>query len=109
MTEIDAAFSDAGASSSVRLGDIEIDRVAHAVSVGGKPVALTAREYELLEYFAERSGRMLTRSQLVSEVWGPNYGGSPRTVDIHVSRLRRKLGEALPLVTLRRVGYRLSR
>lgn len=107
--KLDASSLEAGVTASVRLGGIEIDRTAHAVSVDGRPVALTAREYALLEYFTERSGRVLTRAELVSEVWGPRYGGSPRTVDIHISRLRRKLGQAFSLVTLRRVGYRLSR
>jgi DNA-binding response OmpR family regulator len=96
------------AKPNVQFGSIEIDRLAHAVSVAGTPVALTARELELLEYFAERSGKLLTRDELVSQVWGPKYDGGPRTVDIHVSRLRRKLGEDLPLVTLRRVGYRFG-
>lgn len=108
MTELDASRPDSGASSSVRLGGIEIDRVTHAVSVDGRPVTLTAREYELLEYLAGRRGHLLTRAELISEVWGAEYNGGPRTVDIHVSRLRRKLGEALPLVTLRRSGYRVS-
>lgn len=89
-------------------GSIRIDRLAHAVSVAGAPVALTARELELLEYLAERAGRLLTRDELVSQVWGPSYDGGRRTVDIHVSRLRRKLGSELPLVTLRRAGYRLG-
>jgi DNA-binding response OmpR family regulator len=110
VAEFDVAVvgSDVAPTSRVRLGGIEIDRAAHAVSVDGKPVTLTAREYGLLEYLADCSGRLLTRAELVSEVWGPDYAGSPRTVDIHVSRLRRKLGQALPLVTLRRSGYRVS-
>jgi len=108
VTELDVPAFEATASSSVRLGGIEIDRAAHAVSVDGKDVTLTAREYRLLEYFAQRRGRLVTRAELISEVWGESYDGGPRTVDIHVSRLRRKLGQALPLVTLRRVGYRLG-
>lgn len=95
-------------SSSVQFGSIAIDRVAYAVTVAGSPVSLTARELNLLVYLSGRTGRLLTREELVSEVWGPGYDGGSRTVDIHVSRLRRKLGQELPLVTLRRVGYRLD-
>jgi two-component system, OmpR family, KDP operon response regulator KdpE len=93
---------------NVQFGSIQIDRLAHEVSVAGTPVALTTREFELLDYLAERAGRLLTRAELVSQVWGPSYDGGSRTVDIHVSRLRRKLGQELPLVTLRRAGYRLG-
>jgi DNA-binding response OmpR family regulator len=96
------------AGDSVRFGSIAIDRVAYSVTVAGSPVALTARELNLLVYLSGRTGRLLTRQELVSEVWGPGYDGGSRTVDIHVSRLRRKLGQELPLVTLRRVGYRLD-
>lgn len=95
-------------SGSVRFGSISIDRAAYAVTVAGSPVSLTARELSLLLYLSGRTGRLLTRTELVSEVWGPAYEGGSRTVDIHVSRLRRKLGQELPLVTLRRVGYRLD-
>lgn len=94
--------------SSLQFGAIEIHRDSHVVRVGGSPVTLTAREFKLLDYLAERAGHLLTRAQLVSEVWGPSYAGGQRTVDIHVSRLRRKLGRDLPLVTLRRAGYRLG-
>ncbi|MDF3066173.1 MAG: uncharacterized protein K0R38_1774 [Polyangiaceae bacterium] len=97
-----------GAGDSVQFGSIAIDRVAYSVTVAGSPVALTARELNLLVYLSGRTGRLLTRQELVSEVWGPGYDGGSRTVDIHVSRLRRKLGQELPLVTLRRVGYRLD-
>ena len=96
------------ASDSVQFGNIAIDRVAYAVTVAGSPVSLTARELNLLVYLSGRTGRLLTREELVSQVWRPEYDGGNRTVDIHVSRLRRKLGQELPLVTLRRVGYRLE-
>ncbi|RYZ10070.1 MAG: winged helix family transcriptional regulator [Myxococcales bacterium] len=96
------------AAESVQFGSIAIDRVAYSVTLGGAPVSLTARELSLLVYLSGRTGRLLSREELVSQVWGPRYGGGSRTVDIHVSRLRRKLGQELPLVTLRRVGYRLD-
>ncbi len=96
------------AKASVQFGKIAIDRARRAVTVDGSSVALTARELSLLEYLTESTGRLLTREELVKQVWGPRYDGGRRTVDIHVSRLRRKLGQDLPLVTLRRVGYRLE-
>jgi DNA-binding response OmpR family regulator len=89
-------------------GGIVIDKYAHTVSVDGRPVTLTPLEFSLLVYFVEHTGRLLTRRQLVHEVWGEHYDGGPRTVDIHVSRLRRKLGSSLPLDTLRRIGYRFG-
>ena len=87
---------------------IVFDQRAHAVSIDGRFVALTPREYQLLVFFSEHAGRLLTRRHLVHEVWGEHYGGGPRTVDIHVSRLRRKLGDSLPLDTLRSFGYRFG-
>ena len=98
----------AASPARVHFGSILLDRAACEVTVAGVPIALTARELELLFYLSDRAGRLMTRAQLVSEVWGPSYEGGSRTVDIHVSRLRRKLGRDLPLTTLRRVGYRLD-
>lgn len=80
---------------------------AHEVRVDGRPIRLTLREFALLAYLWEHRGQVLSRPQLLSDVWGDSYTGGPRTVDIHVRRLRIKLGRALPLVTLRRVGYAL--
>jgi len=101
---------DSGPTSaaSARFGAIIVDNLAREVSVDGRPVRLTPRELALLEYFIERTGRLLTREQIVQEVWGAHYSGGPRTVDIHISRLRRKLGLDLPLDTLRRAGYRFG-
>lgn len=90
-----------------KVGSIVVDRAAHEVSSDGKPVALTAKEFALLVYFCERRGRVLSREHLLSNVWGNRYEGGARTVDIHVRRLRAKLGEALPLETLRGSGYKL--
>jgi DNA-binding response OmpR family regulator len=92
----------------LQFGGIVVDKHAHAVSVDGRPVTLTPREFSLLTYLSEHTGRLLTRGQIVHEVWGDHYGGGPRTVDIHVSRLRKKLGSDLPLDTLRRLGYRFG-
>lgn len=90
-----------------KIGAILIDRAGHEVSVQGRPVSLTAKEFALLAYLAERRGKVLSRDHLLARVWGNRYDGGPRTVDIHVRRLRAKLGEALPLETLRGSGYKL--
>jgi DNA-binding winged helix-turn-helix (wHTH) protein len=90
-----------------KVGGIVVDRAAHEVSVNGRPVALTAKEFALLAYLCERRGKVLSRDHLLARVWGNRYDGGPRTVDIHVRRLRAKLGDALPLETLRGSGYKL--
>jgi DNA-binding response OmpR family regulator len=82
--------------------------VQGSVSIDGRPVVLTQREYLLLAYFVDHPGFLLTRQQILHEVWGLRYEGGPRTVDIHVSRLRRKLGPTLQLDTLRTLGYRFG-
>jgi DNA-binding response OmpR family regulator len=97
-----------GAEGRQQFGPLVIDRRAREVTVSGVLVTLTPKEFRLLAHFAAHAGRLLTRHQLVHEVWGERYRGGPRTVDIHVSRLRRKLGRDLPLDTLRRVGYRFG-
>lgn len=91
-----------------KLGAILIDRAAHDVSVGGMSVQLTAKEFALLAYLTDRRGRAVSRDELLKRVWGNRYEGGARTVDIHVRRLRAKLGAALPLTTLRGAGYRLE-
>lgn len=90
-----------------KVGPIVIDKAAHEVSVDGRPVTLTAKEFALLAYLCERRGKVLSRDHLLARVWGNRYDGGPRTVDIHVRRLRAKLGDALPLDTLRGSGYKL--
>lgn len=90
-----------------KVGSIVVDRPAHEVFVDGRPIPMTAKEFALLAYLCERRGRVLSREHLLSRVWGNQYEGGPRTVDIHVRRLRAKLGDALPLETLRGSGYKL--
>ena len=90
-----------------KVGAIVVDRAAHDVTIDGRPVSLTAKEFALLAYLCERRGRVLSREHLLGRVWGNQYEGGPRTVDIHVRRLRAKLGDALPLETLRGSGYKL--
>lgn len=91
----------------LKMGGLIIDKAAHEVTLEGRPVTLTAKEFALLAYLCERRGRVLTREHLLARVWGNRYEGGPRTVDIHVRRLRGKLGDALPLETLRGSGYKL--
>jgi transcriptional regulator len=97
------------ADSPQRLQGLVVDRAGHEVHVDGRVVQLTAKEFALLAYLCERRGRVLSREHLLARVWGNRYEGGSRTVDIHVRRLRAKLGSALPLETLRGSGYKLRR
>ena len=81
----------------------------HDVTVNGKEVALTLKEFELLEKLMLNKGIVLTRDQLLTEIWGYDFDGETRTVDVHVRTLRQKLGEAGNLIeTVRGVGYRIG-
>ena len=91
----------------IKIGGILLDRAAHEVSLDGRRVVLTAKEFALLAFFSANRGRVFSRETLLSRVWGVRYEGGARTVDIHVRRLRAKLGDALPLETLRGTGYKL--
>jgi DNA-binding response OmpR family regulator len=91
----------------LKMGALVIDRAAHEVSVDGRRVILTAKEFSLLAFLATNRGRVFSREALLARVWGARYEGGARTVDIHVRRLRAKLGEAFPLETLRGAGYKL--
>ncbi|HEX2877908.1 MAG TPA: response regulator transcription factor [Polyangiaceae bacterium] len=90
-----------------KVGGLVIDRAGHEVTLDGRPISLTAKEFALLAYLCDRRGKVLSRDHLLARVWGNRYDGGPRTVDIHVRRLRAKLGDALPLETLRGSGYKL--
>jgi DNA-binding response OmpR family regulator len=91
----------------VKMGGLVVDHAAHEVTKDGVRVTLTAKEYALLTHFLQNRGRVLSRDALLTRVWGRAYSGGARTVDIHVRRLRAKLGDALPLETLRGSGYLL--
>lgn len=89
-------------------GGLRVHPAARAVFLDGEPVALTRREYDLLQFFCDHPRRVFTRAQLLNFVWGYDMVGGERTVDVHVRRLRVKLGD-LPIVsTVRGVGYRLD-
>ena len=90
------------------VGSVEVDRGRREVRANGSLVPLAAREFDLLSYLADNAGLVLSRQQLLDGVWGPNWYGDPRTVDVHVRQLRKKLGDALPLATVWGVGYRLG-
>ncbi|MEW9528782.1 winged-helix domain-containing protein [Microbispora sp. NPDC049125] len=92
----------------IRSGDLSIDEATYTARLRGRALDLTFKEFELLKYLAQHPGRVFTRAQLLQEVWGYDYFGGTRTVDVHVRRLRAKLGaeyEAL-IGTVRNVGYR---
>ena len=92
----------------VRVGDLVVDGRAYTCRLRGTPLDLTYKEFELLKHLAQHPGRVVTRAQLLQEVWGYDYYGGTRTVDVHVRRLRAKLGaehEAL-IGTVRHVGYK---
>jgi DNA-binding response OmpR family regulator len=92
----------------IRSGEVVVDDATYTAKLGGRVLDLTFKEFELLKYLAQHPGRVFTREQLLQEVWGYDYFGGTRTVDVHVRRLRAKLGvenEAL-IGTVRNVGYR---
>jgi DNA-binding response OmpR family regulator len=89
-------------------GGVEVDLGRREARVSGQPVPLAAREFDLLAHLAEHRGLALSRRQLLDGVWGPDWYGDERTVDVHVGQLRKKLGEALRLTTVWGVGYRLE-
>ncbi len=90
-----------------KVGGLLVDRVAHEVTVEGRSITLTAKEFALVSFLAAHRGRVFSREALLARVWGRGYSGGPRTVDIHVRRLRAKIGEALPLETMRGAGYKM--
>jgi DNA-binding response OmpR family regulator len=95
-------------SSVVRAGDLTIDPDTYTARLRARPLDLTYKEFELLRFLAQHPGRVFTRGQLLQEVWGYDYFGGTRTVDVHVRRLRAKLGaehESL-IGTVRQVGYK---
>jgi len=102
------AAAPAERSGEIRSGDLSIDEATYQAKVGNEPLDLTFKEFELLKYLAQHPGRVFTRAQLLQEVWGYDYFGGTRTVDVHVRRLRAKLGpdrEGL-IGTVRNVGYK---
>jgi len=93
----------------LRFGEVEINALNYAVTIAGKSVPFTKKEFELLLYLAKRPGRVVTRDTLLTEIWGDNVVVIDRTIDVHIRKIREKLGEDnLHLIeTLKGVGYRL--
>src|SRR5215475_16148708 len=97
-----------GDSATIRAGDLTIDQETYAARLKGRPLDLTYKEFELLKFLAQHPGRVFTRDQMLREVWGYDYFGGTRTVDVHVRRLRAKLGPEYESMigTVRQVGYK---
>jgi DNA-binding response OmpR family regulator len=101
--------TDSG-SNEIRQGDVVIDESTYTAKIKGRSLDLTFKEFELLKYLAQHPGRVFTRAQLLQEIWGYDYFGGTRTVDVHIRRLRAKLGPEFESIigTVRNVGYRFT-
>jgi DNA-binding response OmpR family regulator len=95
-------------TKQIKHGDLEIDVGRREVLVSGEEVQLAPKEFDLLWELLDHRGLVLTRDQLLERVWGYTFAGDTRTVDVHVRQLRRKLGEASPIVTVWGVGYKVA-
>ena len=95
-------------SAVIEHGDLKVDAGRREVSVGAQQFQLAPKEFDLLWELLDHRGLVLTRDQLLERVWGYTFAGDTRTVDVHVRQLRRKLGEACPVVTVWGVGYKVS-
>ena len=98
------------ALKEIRSGEVVIDEDSYTAKVKGRTLDLTFKEFELLKYLTQHPGRVFSRSQLLQEIWGYDYFGGTRTVDVHIRRLRSKLGPEFEAIidTVRNVGYRFS-
>jgi DNA-binding response OmpR family regulator len=102
--------ADGGGTPSeiVQVGDVAIDVGRREVRIGGRPEPFTTKEFDLLKFLAERPGLALSRQQILDGVWGYDWFGDARTVDVHIAQVRRKLADAVRIHTVRGVGYRLD-
>ncbi|MEZ5410295.1 MAG: response regulator transcription factor [Acidimicrobiales bacterium] len=103
-----AAAGDGAEAAHQVFGPLEIDRRSRRVTVAGNEVDLAPREYDLLALLASDPGAVFTREKIIDEVWDPNWWGSTKTLDVHVAAVRRKLGDASWIATIRGVGYRFD-
>lgn len=109
VARIRALVRRAAGFTKSMVGPLEIDRVSHHVRVGNAPLDLTTREYALLIHLVHQAGKVVTRTELLSRVWGTSFDPGSNLVEVHVSRLRDKLGEyAWMIETVRGAGYRLT-
>ncbi|HVM11873.1 MAG TPA: response regulator transcription factor, partial [Actinomycetota bacterium] len=101
-----------GGGGTIRIGRVELDPEARLVTKDGEPVALAAREFDLLRLLMENAGRVLRREEIMDEVWDPHWFGPTKTLDVHISWLRKKLeddaAEPRYITTVRRVGFRFA-
>ena len=95
-------------SETIQHGDLHVDAGRREVHVGGDEIQLAPKEFDLLWELLDHRGLVLTRDQLLERVWGYTFAGDTRTVDVHVRQLRRKLGDASPIVTVWGVGYKVA-
>ena len=95
-------------ATKIEFGPLAIDLGRHEAAIDGSEVLLAGQEWALLSAFLNNKGNVLSRQQLLDLAWGTDWIGDPRTVDVHVRQLRRKLGDDLPLATVRGIGYRLG-
>lgn len=108
LRRIEAGASSSGERSVMSFKHVQIDAGARKVSVDENPIELTAIEFDLLKALAENRGRVLSREQLLENVWGGEYFGEIRVVDVHLGHVRRKLGREDLIATVRGVGYRFE-
>ena len=97
---------ETGPEPPLHLGGLTVDPARHEVTFEGRPVHLTAREFDLLSYLVRNRGLVLTRDQILERVWGYSFPADTRTVDVHIRQLRSKLGDHAPIRTIRGVGYK---
>ncbi|MEI2779031.1 MAG: response regulator transcription factor [Tetrasphaera sp.] len=99
-------------AATVAAGPVEIDVERHVVTVRGTPVPLPLKEFELLEFLVRNAGRVLTRGQLIDRIWGSDYVGDTKTLDVHIKRLRKKIEhtpkEPVHILTVRGLGYKFE-
>jgi DNA-binding response OmpR family regulator len=107
--EVDRLSNDPGARE-IRTGEVVIDENSYTAKIKGRALDLTFKEFELIKFLAQHPGRVFTRAQLLQEIWGYDYFGGTRTVDVHIRRLRSKLGPEYEAIigTVRNVGYRFT-
>ena len=108
MRQLDWRTATFGNDDMLKIDELVIDIAGYEVRLAGRRIELTHQEFELLRYLAQHRGRVFTREALLERAWGYRYAGGTRTVDIHVRRVRAKLGEAGSLIeTVRNVGYKM--
>ena len=103
-------FANDPSSREIRTGEVVIDENSYTAKIKGRSLDLTFKEFELIKFLAQHPGRVFTRAQLLQEIWGYDYFGGTRTVDVHIRRLRSKLGPEFEAIigTVRNVGYRFT-